>query len=243
MPSGNARRLPLALVALVTIGSVCLLAATLTEPFTETAGTNLTAHTTVTTWAKQTGATGDIVITDINAARGNTDGATAEYQSAFTPASRNYDVDVDYVVKSHVVNHYLWAKGQADATAATYYMGLYDTALDSWRLTKSITGSTTDIGTGCPYAQALTNGVTYHLKLELRASSQKVYIDSVLRCTASDTDITATGLAGLGLYTEGAPTNSTSIHWDNFVVTDVAVSSGGMLLRGVALFFRQPWAA
>lgn len=217
----RALRLPLAVVASLVALSVLLLAAPIfTDAFTDTATINLTSHSSSTTWAEQTGSAGDVVISSTNTARADTDGALTEYHVSALTATSQYDVEADYVVKTTILNHYYWIKGQASTTDGVWYGATYDTSDNSWKLTEATGGGATHTN-GLPYAQALTNGVTYHLKLELRTSSQQLYVDGVVRSSATDATLNGVvGRAGLGYYAEGADTDTTGIHWDNFSVTD-----------------------
>lgn len=68
------------------------------------------------------------------------------------------------------------------------------------------------------------SGTTYRIKLELIGSALKAYADGVLRCSLTDTSLTAVGKVGIR-----APANLsdtyTGKHIDNFVAYDASVAA------------------
>lgn len=191
------------------------------ETFTDSAGTNLTSHSgELGDWTKQTGATGSMVVSNVNAARLDTASTFTSYYSTAIPSVTSYVVTVDFVVKTTPAGHFYWVQAHGDTAAYTYYQGVFDCDSNEWKLAKVVNTATTVLGT--PYGQTLVDGQTYQVRLDVADGSQKLYIDGALRVSATDSDaaLTSAGRAGLGGYTFDAVTNSTGIHYDNFSVTN-----------------------
>lgn len=189
-----------------------------------TPGDNLTTHTTDSngSWAKLTGVTGDVVLSDAAAARGNDNGVVAEYLGSVSPLTRDQDIEANFIHKTGApFVYYVWIAGQADTAAETSYAAVRDSLAGTWKITKFTGGGgSTDLGS---YSQALSNGVTYNIRLELRTNSQKLYVDNVLRVTTTDSAIIIPGCCGLGIYSVGASTDFTGTHWDDYIYTDQAL--------------------
>ncbi len=232
----RASRLPLAIFVAVLPWSVCLLAAVVgSDTFTDTAGTNLTAHTADVggAWAKVTGSTGNLIISSANRARLDTVGSGAVYYHAATPDSAQYDAQATFYYFTGIAGNYnaLWAN--LLTTANTGYLVQYEQDAGKWVINQATNDVYTNIG---QYVQALTNSTAYTVKLEIRTASQKAYIDGVLRITATDTTHTAVGKCGLSGYAgTTAPADATGIHHDDFTCTDLSVSATTkrLLLLGV----------
>jgi len=75
-------------------------------------------------------------------------------------------------------------------------MARWEQADTSWNLVKYSGGFKTylDYVTGQP---ALTAGQAYRLKLEMIGTTLNLYVDGVLKVTATDSSITAAGKAGI----------------------------------------------
>lgn len=149
------------------------------------------------------------------AARGN-------YHTA-NPASAEYDVSADVFGRS---NH--GVVGRQSTTDSTFYVARFSTT--AVQLYRFVAGSASLLGS---YSQS-TDG-PHHIRLEIRDTAKKVYVDGVERISSSDNNIVDAGYAGVRSGGTGA--------WiDNFVAEDlsgggstqVATSPGTLGLSGPA---------
>lgn len=189
------------------------------DTMTGSAGSTLQSHSgeTGATWIKFNGA--DSVITDANRLRKNTFSDKSAYYSSGVPASPDYTIEADVTAKSIISNDAIGVVGRQDTSNGfgTFYFARYETIDQSWNLGKYVNGSLTYLNyvTG----QALTPGQSYHLKLAMSGSSLSVYVNDVLKASATDSSITAAGRAGVRLGQDGNAlniTNTTGLHLDNF---------------------------
>jgi len=191
------------------------------DSFTGTAGTLLPSHTadSTATWTKLTALPDDLVLTDANRLRENGSGGGVAYSSA-VPASADYQVGADVVVKSKLVGDAAGVVGRLDTTNAngTYYLARYRAA--QWELVKRVNGVETILGT---YADRLVAGTSYRLRLDLQGTAIRVYVDGILRISATDGAISAAGRAGVQVGYAGSTvtqTNATGLHLDNLRLVD-----------------------
>jgi hypothetical protein len=194
------------------------LAIFVSDTFTDTAATALTAHTgeVGATWTNQVGA-GSTVISSSNRLRCN--GAAHHYASG-SPASADYDVQADFHCLT--LTNVAGICGRSRTDVNTNYAATYNStaATPCWELRKTITGANTILAS---YNETLTASQTYVCKLEMRGSTLKVYIDGVERCSSSDGDITAAGFAGIRNIS-GSAGNLTGVHLDNYSAEDAPAS-------------------
>jgi hypothetical protein len=207
-----------------------------TENFTDTAGTNLTAHGGGV-WSKHGSFTGDLVITDANRCRQNTSATSLYYHSA-SPATAEYDVQA--TVRSVAANDANTGVAARINTGANtcYFARHAGPSTNQWQLFKTENGTTTPLGT---FNQTLTNGVDYVLKLEIRNATKKVFIDGVERISSTDNAITAAGKAGLRAGGTVVATDSSGFHLDDWSASDAGggntyneTMSGGIVIGGSA---------
>jgi hypothetical protein len=191
-----------------------------TDTFTDTAGTDLSAHTAddAGTWTKHTGTgspgTGTVVVSDANRIR-NGDGAASCYYHSGAPAGAEYDLQADWFVVTNPGALHESILGRI-ATAALDGYGVRFNTSGQWQLYKLVNGTLTSLGT---FAQTLSTSTTYVVKLEIRDATKKVYIDGVERISSTDNAVTAAGKAGVRFFARTA-TNSTDRHLDNLTATD-----------------------
>src|SRR5690349_21053068 len=136
------------------------------DTFTAAAGTLLDSHTgeTGAAWTKNTSfPTGSAAITSANRLRGNANTATIYYASA-APGSADYDVDADFYCATLAGN--AGVLGRQSTSAATYYLFSYITG-QGWVLYTLVNGANQN---STVYAQSLTAGQTYHVRLSMRGS-------------------------------------------------------------------------
>ncbi len=200
------------------------------DDFTDTSGTDLDAHnadTPVAVWARQAVvASNPAVISDANRARQAAAGAfeIAIYLSPGTPASADYDVTAPlFYVGTFIDEHIAGVCGRLHATDVTYYTVWYELqpagSLARWELVKFVEGVKTVLDT---FDQALSTSTTYIVKLEMRGTALKGYIDGVERLSATDGAITAANSAGLAWYSDRADacTNTSGYHFTDFDAAD-----------------------
>jgi hypothetical protein len=237
------RRLLTCMAVALVLLTVQLLATTyVSDTFTDASTTALASHTggTGATWAKNTGVTGDIVISSSNAARMNSTGDVADYYASGSPASADYSVTADFVCKTPPGgSSYFWLTGRSTTSGQNYYSVTYDGDLSTWFLTAPSAGNIAS------YAQVISSGVTYSVRLEMIGTAIAMYIDGVNRGSATNSELSSTGKGGFGSYTVITNFDTEGIHWDNFTVTDTSsgTTSNGLLLRGVSLLLWPPWHA
>lgn len=197
-----------------------------TDPFTDTIGTTIVAHTGTTgaTWTAQSGTAGQLMITDVNRLRVNTSDAQCSYLASGLPISGQYDVEVDLVVKSIISGRGYSVWLHATAATVTGILVSYNTDTTAWELvyydsteTQFFLASST---------QVLAVGQTYHLRAKVRSGAVAVDIDGTQVLYTTTVGVPDPGRVGLTSYAvTTADTNSTGIHFDNFVATDVATTT------------------
>ena len=197
-----------------------------TDAFTDTSGTSLASHSDGfgTIWKHQTGGA-NAVVTDANRVRRNgVAGYTIDYVDA-TPTSADYSVEADLVVKSNLASDATGVIGRLNTAATTFYMARWEQAAagttGTWRLARYSSGTATSLAALTSQPQPVV-GETYRIKLEMIGSSLALYVNGVLKVSATDATITAAGRAGImdGTDTLSASKgNTTGLHIDDFQVT------------------------
>lgn len=192
------------------------------DTFTGTAGTALASHTgeVGATWTVHPSYANDAVLTDANRVRVN--GTNVGYYASGVPATAEYDVSAVFRAIDSSVTTGIGTTGRMATAADTMY--LLRPSAGVWQLFKAVSGAFTLLGS---YSQALTVGVDYTVKLEIRDAAKKVYIDGVERISSADNAITGAGRAGL--RGGNAATNTTGVHLDDFTATDAGGGGGGSL--------------
>lgn len=200
------------------------------DSFTDTNGTNLTAHTGEkgATWTKVTGALGDLVV-QANSACVSGAGVSAVYVSSGVPATNEYDVDGDFANLTTIASNFQSILGRWSTSAKTGYKLQYEVDAGKFVLYVSVAGVETPIG---QYIVALGAAQTLHAKLQIRTAAKTVFIQGIAQITSGDDTQTAVGRGGLDAFaTTTAPTSSTGLHLDNFLVTEYRTH--GLSLVGV----------
>lgn len=202
------------------------------DSFTGTSGTLLTTHVgeVGATWAYQTGSANTEQVSSENRARRNGTGYSINYVTA-TPPSADYSVEADLVVKSNLAGEMAGVIGRMNTATNTFYMARWEQADTSWNLIKYTNGTVAYLGF-VDAQPALTVGSSYRLTLSMNGSVLNLYVDGVRKVTAIDATITAAGKAGImdgGAGGLANKTNTTGLHFDNFLVSafPVAVDSKG----------------
>jgi uncharacterized repeat protein (TIGR01451 family) len=203
------------------------------DSFTGSAGTLLQSHTGEigATWAHFGTSTGDAVITNANALRRNSAGAT-QYSASGTPPSADYSVQADIIVKSLpslLESDGVAVLGRIGSGDNFYFARWLDTGLlggPRWEIGKTVAGTSTVLGT---VSQSLTVGQTYSLNLTMVGNALSLWVDGAQLTSATDAAFGAAGKAGLGpgISGAGASTNTTGLHVDNFRATPTADDGKG----------------
>lgn len=167
------------------------------DTFTDTDNTNLSAHTgeTGATWAKHTSYTADATIISNQA---KVSSGTAMYYASGNPTNADYYAAMDIIRSGSGA---LGVACRVNTAAHTFYYAQHYT---NWQLYKAVAGTHTQLGSNV--AQTLTAGVAYNMKLECNGSSISLYKEGGATPAIgpiTDTAITAAGKAGLRGYLNG----------------------------------------
>lgn len=198
------------------------------DTFTAADGTNLSAHT------GETGATWTANTSNAVVASGRVRPTATLFNSltaSGTPASADYDVEADvYYAGAAAGGGAAGVTGRA--SGKTYYMARYDTT--GWQL-YYVSNESTFTQIGSTFTQALTVGQSYRLKLEMRGTAIKLYVDGVERCSGTNGTLTAAGKAGVHFYASASSvSDSAGWHLDNFEATDAGGDTTPPTLSGAA---------
>lgn len=195
----------------------------LSDSFTDTDYTLLTAHAPEIggAYMQHPVVAGQFTISPNKRAFLTTSGVV--YNAAIPPTA-DYDVEADIVRVSTAISSSAII-GRADTTAATFYMARWEPDGGKWELYKSIAGAFTLLNS---VVSAFESGATKRARLSLSGTTQQLYVDGVLVCSASDTAITAAGRVGL----RGSIVNSfnTGIHIDNISATNTGPLTAGRFI-------------
>lgn len=210
--------------------------AVFSDTFTGSTGTQLQSHTpdTGTSWTRLWGSvsTLDWVINASNQATPETDADDGViYTADATYPSADYKVEWDLVAGPGSSARTVYAMVRIQDQENMYAVRLISTASGS-QLYKKVSGTWTALGSTFTVP---ANGSV--CRLEIIGSALKFYDDGVEIASATDTDISAAGKAGLGagggaeLVTSTDDSNASNI-WDNFVVTSLGGTAYNQTVAG-----------
>ncbi|MET0492629.1 MAG: hypothetical protein ABW000_05805 [Actinoplanes sp.] len=111
------------------------------------------------TWTARAGT--DAVISDANRLRRSAAGWSQPY-AATTPASANYAVEADVVVKTLVAGDAIGGVGRLDPATGAHYSARYQTSDNTWRILRTASGTDTSLA---PAAATLSGGQAYRLRV------------------------------------------------------------------------------
>ena len=199
------------------------------DTFTDTADTELSLHTgeTGATWTAHPSSGVASNITDANRLRmtASEDTGGSDYYASGSPASADYEVEGVLYVKS-VINE-SGVLGRVDSTTTTWYEAMYLAPSTEWRLLSRVNGTpTTNLGT---FTQVLSTETAYTVTLRMVGSAISLWVDGVERVSATNTDVTAAGRAGVRFWGTGTPSNTAGLHLDLITATDVIAAGGARL--------------
>lgn len=202
-----------------------------TDSFTDVAGTLLISHTgeVGATWTKNVAASDGgnhaVISNEGRLYCDNTADVQAMYASGVPPTA-NYSVFATFFVKS-VIDQSVGICGRMNTGSADYYSVIYTSTSGTWSLAKVLSGSFSGIGSN--WVQTIPTGQSVLAELRMIGTALSVYINGVLRISATDSSILTAGRASLRVgnsSASAAATNTTGAHLDNFAATDVFVASG-----------------
>lgn len=175
------------------------------DTFTDADDTNLSAHTgeVGATWTKHPSLARDTFITG-NRARGDGNTGRSRYYASAVPIGADYDVEAVLNWAGPNASTDLTAIwGRLSTTVDTGYQARWSTSIGpGWELVKVVTGVATRLGS--VYVDAPTASETRTVRYEMRGCEHKVYVQAVLRISATDCSITAAGRVGVGTKTSTA---------------------------------------
>ena len=205
-----------------------------TDSFTGTNGTNITAHTGElgATWTKHASASnsGDPQI-QTNQLQSTESGLNENYYASGAPASADYSVSLDYTYNLIGGNEIIGPAARMTTGATnTGYFFIYFKNVAELRLYKYVAGTLTQIGSGVAFTPV--NGTTYRFTIDpvgtaiagriqrlsdsLWINSAGVFGSSQVNCaSATDSSITAAGKAGFW-YSSNTTSGGTRGTLDNF---------------------------
>jgi hypothetical protein len=138
------------------------------------------------------------------------------YYSSTTPVGAEYDVECDFYSVTPGNDGGIAAR--VDPTAGTGYLARSQGG-SVWDLYKVVAGTFTLLGS---FTQALGYATNYHVKLQIRNATKKVFVDGVEVISSSDNSISATGHPGF--WMSGADDNNAGVHFDNYTVDDLVAA-------------------
>lgn len=183
---------------------------------TFSSGTDLTDHVgeTGATWTRHALSTSGYNTITSGKLYGGTFQDSDFYPSG-NPASADYDVSVDvYCETSGSAGYATGVWGRLDTSVRTGYLVTFNNWSNTFNLQKFVSGTATGLGTA--FAYTMTTGETKTLKLQMRGSTIKMFVDGVERISVTDTAITAAGKPGV--YTYNGHEGNYGL--DNFTATD-----------------------
>jgi hypothetical protein len=194
------------------------------DSFTDTPGTTIEAHVGElgAAWTKNPNtpwASGEYVITNTGRLRRSGTSSGVFYASG-APAAADYDVDYDLVAMSNLASDTLGAAARQLTGADTLVEFFYQDAPNEFVFRSRVAATQTTLGS--PFVNTLSLGVPHHVKVTLRSTAVKAYIDNVLHYSATlPSGLTAAGV--IGIYGGGTSANSDAAGFqiDNFVASNV----------------------
>jgi Concanavalin A-like lectin/glucanases superfamily len=198
------------------------------DSFTDASGTALASHAGEigATWVHQAGSATAQITNANRVRRANSTGYSIDYTTA-TPPSADYSVEADLVVMSTLTADMAGVIGRLNTGSNKFYMARWEQASTSWNLIRYTNGTATNLGGA---AGSLTVGATYRVRLSMVGSALKLYVNGVLTVSATDSNFTPAGRAGIMSGADAsslANSDATGIHFDNFQVTPRAADSKG----------------
>jgi hypothetical protein len=199
---------------------------TVSDTFNGVLDTNLTSHTADTghTWASSIGGFGKLDGQTPKGMYPNNSGSQT-LKSSYTPPDANYAVEIDVILlTSFSMDTSCGVYARHTSGVETGYLFDYrynvgGSNVKQFRLFYANAGTFTPIGSPSTFDQNIGTGTAVRLRLEVNGTSIKGYVDGVLKCSATDSNISSAGL--VAIRTSGtAMTSSTGYHLRNFAVKE-----------------------
>lgn len=188
------------------------------DAFTDVDGTLITAHTPSSggTWTKNSVSTNTAAPTiDGNRVHGENAATQSIYSHSLVPASPNYDVACDVVMRSDNNLSNGGVIGRMLTNLNTFYAVRYSTGANSWQLSGILAGAATF--TTLSTVQILTVDQPYRALLRMRGTTISMSVDGVLLQSIDNASLTLAGFAGFSVG--GAAAAGVGVHLDNYVVS------------------------
>lgn len=193
------------------------------DTFTDSDGVLLSSHTPTGTYAAGTWALVAAVYTNsalkvyANALRAaltdaSTTASLAVYKHSTSQADGALEVALKY--KSSGGTAFLYTRANSDLSNRYYCTVNADTGVIT--LYRTVSGSSTQIGTYTDGAGNLQRDVT--IKLEARSTAINVYVDGTQRISATDSNVTASGVCAIGLLANNGGSTASGYHLDDLVI-------------------------
>lgn len=186
---------------------------TVTDTFTDTAGTSLTAHTPEVggAWVLSAGeSSGAMSIS--SAGRAYSADMIGTFRNTAAMPFANQYVEADLVRLSAVSGHSAGIAARMEDAFRSHYFARYAIDQSRWDLFKAVNGTFTNLGS---YDDAgFTDGTTRKCRLECDGTTITMKIDGVTRVSVTDDSLSEAAFAGT--RSGGAVTDTTGIHLDNF---------------------------
>lgn len=139
------------------------------------------------------------------------------------PPSANYTVTAGlHIVTLGVDAIYICAR--MDTAVATMYMFRLSSDGSTWQLYKMVGGTATPLDSA---AATVVEGGVYDLALAVGTGTQDAYVDGVLVCSATDTEITAAGRIGIRDTAPSSPTTGQHLTYISAATNDAPVVDAG----------------
>lgn len=180
------------------------------------AGTDGTAlETADTKWTKHANSGAGSATIDAGRVHNTNDATSHLYYHAWAPASPDYAVGVDIVMRSDNDLSHAGPALRIDTAANTAYFLRYFTNGNIWQIVKIVAGVQT--GLASSVVQVLVVDRAYRAVLRAVGAQLTAFVDGAAIISTTDAAITAAGRAGVRL--QDAATATVGVHLDNFRVT------------------------
>lgn len=165
------------------------------DSFTDTDGTLITAHTPEIggAWVAQSGYA-PATQSAINAGRVYSPTTLGTYRNTATPPSADYYVETVIDFLSDIASDAVGVIARANAASNNFYFARFSRGSNNFRMFKQVNGVATQLGTAL--SASFTSG-TYKLKLVCQGDTISMYVNDSLVTSVTDTTFSAAGYAGM----------------------------------------------
>lgn len=165
------------------------------DSFTGTPTTSLTAQNA--NWIQITGLVG-VAYFDSTGLRIRQDPASGGtvgqvLTGGTTPSTADYSVSADLFVSATTAGGSAGVVGRCASSVQSLYHGRH-LGGTGWQIVRYLSGTASVLSTA---AFTVVAGTTYNLRLDMVGTTLNLYVDGVLTVTTTDSNLTASGLAGI----------------------------------------------